>query len=745
MPLDVTVLSPTNTQRTRATFRVRVRCADGHDGWCFGIFIAERNAPSERPERTTATHLATMCENIAGMSDLPARADQWFSAFVRHIHESMEREGSGIANVSACIGFAWQDDGRTTIALAAAGAVAGIIMRTSAHGAPSMRDIVTPQPIPDRLAFRNALEGAITTRDTLVIGPASTTDAIPRAMLTRACTGANRASGMATLATAIAAERSALILVAPEATASPPIHPQASMRAFIATAASTERFLTPTLGPMLREWWSQAVGTLALLRARRASARGSRRTVRVLPFAVSAIRLTFRTVALALRSIGSVLLDALRIARTGAVRALRTLRTRRPSRHEARRTPIAERIRATSPRAIAQRVANAPLSAARTLQRVYRALPRTSRTLLVLTIFLAVLFSGSTFALWRQRSAGTAVGSYDSTIAAMDELRAVAEAKLLFGDTEGAREALRSALDALGTLPRTTRARRERAAALERELTASLDRARLLVRVTQPVTVARGNERGLFAAIADITLVGRTLIVVSSDGTQFATVDPRTGATAVRPLSAVTMRNPRAFARDDRTFFAIDMAGTIVAVDISTGEVTPLAIASPPPAISNAAVFRGRLYLLHPDGAITRHDRTASGFGRGSVWLSHDRGLTDPKHLLVAGSVFVSSESGEVAVYAGGQRQSTALLRDVDPPLHRAATLSTDADADTLFVGDPELGRVIALQTNGALVGQVQSDTFRGLTRIVLDAGNAAVYVLHNHTVSVVVPPKPNT
>src|SRR3989338_8195111 len=94
--------------------------------------------------------------------------------------------------------------------------------------------------------------------------------------------------------------------------------------------------------------------------------------------------------------------------------------------------------------------------------------------------------------------------------------------------------------------------------------------------------------------------------------------------------------------------------------------------------------------------------------------------------------------------YAGGQRQSTALLRDVDPPLHRSASLAS-VNGDRVFLGDPELGRIIAVEANGALIGQLQADAFRGLSRIVIDATGNAVYVLHNHTVSVVVPPKPRT
>ena len=238
--------------------------------------------------------------------------------------------------------------------------------------------------------------------------------------------------------------------------------------------------------------------------------------------------------------------------------------------------------------------------------------------------------------------------------------------------------------------------------------------------------------------------MGRTLVAVSTDGTQFATIDPRTGTTEVRPLLRNPTRNLRALPRDDRAFLVIDGAATIVSVDVSSGDVTPLTIASPPPAIADATVFRCRLYLLHPDGVITRHDRTASGFGRGSVWLSRERAQEDAEHLLVTGSIVVSAATGGVATYAGGQRQSTALLRDVDPPLHRSASLAS-VNGDRVFLGDPELGRIIAVEANGALIGQLQADAFRGLSRIVIDATGNAVYVLHNHTVSVVVPPKPRT
>ncbi len=241
-------------------------------------------------------------------------------------------------------------------------------------------------------------------------------------------------------------------------------------------------------------------------------------------------------------------------------------------------------------------------------------------------------------------------------------------------------------------------------------------------------------------------MAGTRLVAAAADGSAVAVIDPRSGA--VTPYSFTSPQLPshplRALILDDRSILLRDANAHAVRIDIRAGTATAITIEQPPPEIRDAALFQGRLYLLHADGGITRHVRTTGGFSRGTVWLRSGDAPPGVRRLTVAGPVFLSSGDGALAVYFSGRRRDTDLRKDIDPPLTNASLLTAPPDGDLLYLGDPTDGRIVAVRANGELIGQIQSDVFRGMTDFSVDATGAALYVLHGNEISVVIPPKLN-
>jgi hypothetical protein len=362
-------------------------------------------------------------------------------------------------------------------------------------------------------------------------------------------------------------------------------------------------------------------------------------------------------------------------------------------------------------------------------------------------VAFAFLFLISTGALWRRRSTELSVSAYNATLATIEELRSVAEARLLFSDRAEAREALREAEAKLATLPRTSRARRERATVLEGEIRASLDRARLLTRLNQPLRVGRGGEGGIpFTEMNGFSAVGARLAAVAADGSAVATIDPRDGGVTPHAFTSPQLpsRPLRVLPIDDRSILLLDASAHAARIDVRAGTATAMTIEQPPPDIRDAALFQGRLYLLHADGQITRHVRTTGGFSRGTVWLRSKDAPSGARRLIVVGPVVLSSDDGSLAVYVAGRKRDTDLRKDIDPLLTTVALLTAPPDGDLLYLGDPAEGRIIALRMSGELIGQIQSDAFRGMTDLAVDPTGAALYVLASNEISVVIPPKAN-
>ncbi|MDP3770913.1 MAG: hypothetical protein Q8R16_01275, partial [bacterium] len=512
-----------------------------------------------------------------------------------------------------------------------------------------------------------------------------------------------------------------------------PVRSQTSMNSFLATAATTERFLTPKLGPVLREYAAQ-VGTAAasFTRTPRHRQRG-----RLLALAVDGVRLVFRAIVVGLRSVASLVIDAARLFGMAIVSVVRLVRRTHANR-TGDRVPLSDLLRPTTWRSHGSRVFARWRS-------WYVALPPTSQRLFLLTVTFAVLFTLSTTALWRRRATDMGVASYNATIAAIEELRSVAEARMLFNDREAARVALVAAELRLAELPRTSRARRERAELIETELRASLDRARLLTRLPQPLLVARGGEKIPFTTIGGLVAVGSQIIAVSDDAKIIAAINPRTGDAKRADVHPATNIAPPFFTLplDDRSILIVDDHARAAIINTRDGTAQSAAIEQPPAAVRSAALYQGRLYLLHEDGAITRHARTAGGFARGTTWLAADNAVANAQTLIVAGPVVVSADNGTMTTYAASRRRDINVVQSVDPPLSGRALLAVASEEEILYIGDPNDGRVIAVRMNGELIGQVQSDTFHTMRAIALDPSGQSLYVLHDNAISVIIPPKP--
>lgn len=708
------------------------------------LFLAVLHAETvpDPHQHTPLDRVAVVMENIALTTEAATPAD-WFTAFVQRLNGELRALPKLPAITAAWCGIAVDQDATTRISCAATGAIlVRVLSGDAAHLHITRITEPTSEPATPLLHFDHVLDGIIHTNDVLLVTAPPGTTALPDTTLRPMFAHRPLPEGIDALrrhAEAIRTALGALVLLQGNPPATPP-HSHASMESFLETAASTERFLTPKLGPAFREYFRQTHITLAALlqrtprRLRTATKRTSSHR------GTTALQLAVRTIRLALRSGTAMLLDAARIFGVTVARSaifltrqgIRLLRTDR-------RTLIAR----YAPAQII-RHAHAHAQALRTR---YHTLPRSSRILLLLACIFAILFSGSTIALWRRRLGEQEIATYNTTIARIDDLRSNAEARLLFGDRATARVALQDAIGYLATVPTSTRARRERAAVLDRELRAALDRARLLTRLSTPLTIYPSANTPPIGPLGDIALLKQQLVIVAADGGQFALLQPKTNAVTVRaitPKPSLTIF--RTLALNDRWLMLLDRQGHGVTVDTQTGAATTVTIEQPPAIILDAFMVRGRLQLLHPNGTITSHARTAAGFGRGTAVLAQTNSSVTSRTSMwmTKTATIIGAGDGTLTEYVNGRRKEVRLLGDVDPPLHTAPTIAASMDGGTIYVGDSTDGRIAAISVVGELIGQIQSDTLRELRRILPHPNGDSLYILHDDTVSAIVPPKPS-
>ncbi|MDO8424909.1 MAG: hypothetical protein Q7T01_00085 [bacterium] len=728
--------------------------------------------------------IVTTMENIAGANDLLTAADggrnagdpeAWFAAYVQRIHAALAEHGPEGKQrrafpMHAVIGITYHAQGRRAITVAAAGGMHVRLAARNAHGNVAIGDIITPEAPTVPLHFAHAMSGFLGPHDALLVGAAAAHEVLDDTIVRRALARQTMSDAAARIQQALRdATVPGTLLVVCGSSTKPADHSQASMESFIQTAALTEGFLTPRLGPSLRRYFVNArrTGTMiaaATVRPRRRH-RGSRRAAaprRILPAIVQAIRFAFQTVRVAVTSTLALVADAVRLIGIGTIRTIRGAQQLRATvrelpavarghaaAHENDAAPATAAARARDIIGNLQIMVPTPahtrdavMHAVRSARTQYRALPRQSQYLLVLAVGFGLLFTASTFALWRRNIAEADIASYNALIGRIEELRSVAEARLLFGDRDEARGAFVDATALAASLPHDSRARRERAARLEEELTSSLDRARLLTRIEQPLAVAASGALP-FTTIRSTTVIGNVLVAIAPDATQVVTIEPKTGAiTAQRVVPVPQLANDfRVLPFDDRSILLIDRNAEIALVNARTGAMTSASIASPPAAIRDAALFQQRLYLLHEDGSITRHLRTAGGFGTGTSWLRASDATALHEKLFVNGAAYAATRSGDLAQYLAGRRSDIDFAPHIDPPLRSTPLIAGAADAEILYLGVPTDGRIIALRDDGRLVGQLQSDAFIGMSALALAHDSASLFILANDTIYAAIPP----
>ncbi|MFH1098303.1 MAG: hypothetical protein V1723_00005, partial [Candidatus Uhrbacteria bacterium] len=597
--MECDLIEQKNNGRARAIIRPIAALAASGAQCAAIIIIADTNKPAA--DRAAATLISTL-GRIAAASDLPPDPNFWLPAAITRLHRAIERSRElQKCLASACLGVAYPlDADRTAVSIAPIGAVAALrITNPNSDSRARVEIVITPEK-PAALRFTQILDGTIARDAAIVIGAASCVnlDATAARTLLR-----ERRPSPSVTDSVIIISAQAL----PESKRS-----QQSMNSLRATAASTERFLTPTLRPMLARYAEQISATAMLLRPQRGRTHVGQRA---LALAVHAIQLLFRTAAVATRTAAAITADTLRIAAISTRWLIRVIRSSvKNIRHRPRLTIQWRNFSIASINAFVEHKISKTI---RRTRQWHAALPRTSRILLTIAVTFGILFIASTAALWRRQLVERDVTAYNITISKIEELRSLAEARLLFDDRAAARLALREAEALVAGLPRTSHARVEQSQLLEREIAATLDRARLITRLPEPLRVVNGTELFPPNGAADLALIRDSIIVIDATAANLATVNPHTGETKKWPIVTPNGFRPlRLLAFDDRTILLLAADGHALSADINTGTTAELTIENAT-TIIDAALYQRRLYLLRADGSITRHERTSGGFDRG--------------------------------------------------------------------------------------------------------------------------------
>lgn len=357
-------------------------------------------------------------------------------------------------------------------------------------------------------------------------------------------------------------------------------------------------------------------------------------------------------------------------------------------------------------------------------------LPARSKAFLLLGLALGLLLMRGVASLASARVHEAEAADYSAAVADIEGKRDAIEATIIYGDEKRAKEILDEADALFAKLPRRGAAEHKTTEALGETLNASRERLRHAVRLPDPTIVAvlpaDKNYRGLI-------LQGGTLYSWTPDGQIYA-ANPQNGKTGTI-LTVLDEPGPI-------NLGAVDEDGIIfwngqkltrwakgervaTALEFTPGGTAPLRA---------IAVWNKRLYALDEAGNVWRHDRLPAGFGKGVPWLKNTPPLAGTVAMAIDGSFWGAKENGEVIkIFAGLPQAFTAGA--AIPPLRQAAALTTDAEAQYLYLLDPAERRLLVYGKDGKLAAQYVSDQFDSLSAVVVSEKTKTIYLLNKNVI----------
>jgi len=150
--------------------------------------------------------------------------------------------------------------------------------------------------------------------------------------------------------------------------------------------------------------------------------------------------------------------------------------------------------------------------------------------------------------------------------------------------------------------------------------------------------------------------------------------------------------------------------------------------------INNILVYNRRLYTLDIlNNQIYKHENIKTGYAQGKDWIKDlSADIKNSNSLTTDGDMFISLNNGEIEKLTAGNRQIFT-VSGLDPELKSGGKIWTYTDKQFLYIIDQDYKRLVILQKDGTLYGQITATVWKNPTGLVIDEQNKNAFILDNN------------
>jgi len=342
-------------------------------------------------------------------------------------------------------------------------------------------------------------------------------------------------------------------------------------------------------------------------------------------------------------------------------------------------------------------------------------LPHTSKSLLFISLIFLALFGASIIIIQKKNTEQKQQRALTTILANAEEKNNLAEASLLYDNTEKARALLIEAQQLLRNFPSQDTKSQERYKKILERMQGITERVHRITPLKNISALADFSSSIQNSDQLKLTVSDSTVLTYTASGAY--TVDLLNGA--IIPIQTQT-KIPSiscSIGLEKTNFYLCDAeTNRVYKLDTTSGSIQPipLSLAKEETALDALALYNHKLYVFTASqGSLFRHKKTVDGFDSGSPLIKNPALISQQSSsFAIDGSIYMLQGGDQILKYTSG-KQEPFILPLLEPRITHIQKIWTDSDASALYLLEPSQKRLLVIdKKTRTLKAQLISDTF---------------------------------
>lgn len=367
---------------------------------------------------------------------------------------------------------------------------------------------------------------------------------------------------------------------------------------------------------------------------------------------------------------------------------------------------------------LGQFLKNAPVDLLFSLKQLHlkiKSLSKLSKFLLAASLILifSLLFNLSVLGIKKNTNISTEY--FNQTVNQIQALQSEAQAAIIYGDNQKAKQVLNQALNLTYNLPKNNSEREKINFDLLQKNEQLLNEAnRLIVLSSLSPLISIDSITNENPIRNSLYINGNNLFFLTNNSLFKINLNDR----AITKLDLPDQKPELLITEKENLFVFFSENKTFYRLDVDSNEwqntLLPWTENKPP---SSGGIYNNNIYLsTADDNKILRYNNIGNSFTGPQIWLEPNK-ISEISSLSIDGSIYTLQTNGQIYKFTRGEQQIFS-VEPIEPNIKSGGQIITNNDLTVIYILDPSNKRLVIINKEGKLVQQYKSDVFSNLEAV---------------------------